>query len=397
MNIIDLDNQRLPEIYIKNGKECYLDCVRNRLVYITPEETVRQHVLSYLVDELDVPKKAIRVEEHLSHYGINSRRRADIIIEGYKEETDYWYPLAVIECKAPQVAITEKVLMQMDDYAALIGAEYQASTNGYQMECFRYSEEKQEYEYLAGLPTYKDMLSGIFEPVPDPPQFERLTLSEIVEEDKWEEYLGVAIGNDTPVHLARMAGNLWDGLLYSDHKMPVKDYGLFRLIEDYGIRKLEYGNASGGLFAGPYHSYLVDYNGSTEFVSLGLSTYSTWAHQDIAKTSLNVAIDNEKSSHHSLQLVLDDNIAVSKNKYTFYHHGRIAIGNIGCGSVSELRMFIADKYPDIIDGKRFNLGTLCNDHLFNIDEDDMLTLVTNLISYALIRDEYREFRKNNSK
>lgn len=33
---------RLPPIYKRLGKECYLDPIRKKLIYITPEETVRQ-------------------------------------------------------------------------------------------------------------------------------------------------------------------------------------------------------------------------------------------------------------------------------------------------------------------------------------------------------------------
>lgn len=108
---------------------------------------------------------------------------------------------------------------------------------------------------------------------------------------------------------------------------------------------------------------------------------------------INVAIDNEESAHHALQLVADDNIVVNGNKCIFYHHGRIAIGNIGSGKVDELRQFVADECPNLIDGKRFRLGTLVNDHLWYLNEPEVINLIKNLISYALIRDEYRKMVK----
>ena len=77
---INIENQSLPTIYQRKGKDCYLDSVRKKLIYITPEETVRQKMISYLINELKVPKDAILVEEHLSHYNIESRKRADIIV-----------------------------------------------------------------------------------------------------------------------------------------------------------------------------------------------------------------------------------------------------------------------------------------------------------------------------
>ena len=40
MDIARLKKQSLPDIYIRNNRKCYLDPVREKLIYITPEETV---------------------------------------------------------------------------------------------------------------------------------------------------------------------------------------------------------------------------------------------------------------------------------------------------------------------------------------------------------------------
>lgn len=77
---INLENQPLPKIYKRGGKECFLDSIRERLIFITPEEIVRQKMISFLINEMDVPRNMIAVEEHLSHYGVDSKKRADIVI-----------------------------------------------------------------------------------------------------------------------------------------------------------------------------------------------------------------------------------------------------------------------------------------------------------------------------
>ena len=48
-----------------------------------------------------------------------------------------------------------------------------------------------------------------------------------------------------------------------------------------------------------------------------------------------------------------------------------------------------------MDGKRFNLGTLVMDRLWNFDKPNVMKVIENVISYALIRDEHREFVKDN--
>ena len=390
------EDLKLPKIYKRDGRDCYLDGVRQKLIFITPEETVRQKILYYLVNNLQVPKDMITVEEHLSHYNVSSRRRADIVILKMTKEGAL-APMAVVECKAPNVPLGGKEVDQMVDYCNKLEADYGWLTNGYDQTVIKYNEKDNVYDIIEELPDYKDMLKGDFV------LYERGELPERIPFDELETYLTEAfedgqplmsdISNQTPMEIAVAAFNLCEGLLDTRKKMPVGDYGMFKLIEDYGVRMLSYGNAAGGTFYGPYRSFLIDVNGSTEFVSLNITTYGRTEKPDKIKTCLAVAIDNEKDSHHALQLVFDDNVVVTGNRCDFYHHGRIAVGNRGSGKIDELRTFVEERYPQIIFGKRFFLGSLVNDRLWGMDDPEVIKLVVNLISYALVRDEYRGYAK----
>ena len=108
-----------------------------------------------------------------------------------------------------------------------------------------------------------------------------------------------------------------------------------------------------------------------------------------------VAHDDEKETHHALQLVVDDNVIAIGDKISFYHHGKIAVGRLGSGKIDELRMFVQERYPEIISEKKFFLGSLQNDRLWRLDDLEVIKLVENMISYAIVRDEYREYVKNN--
>lgn len=118
---------------------------------------------------------------------------------------------------------------------------------------------------------------------------------------------------------------------------------------------------------------------------------------DTVKTCLVVAHDDEKVAHHALQLVIDDNLIVSGDIVEFYHHGRIAVGRMGRGKIDELRQFVAAKRPELISGKKFYLGKVINDRLWRLDGPEVIQLIVNLISYAMLRDEYRDFVKKNKK
>lgn len=386
----DITAQRLPKIYKRGNKDCYLDPVRKKLIYITPEETVRQKVISYLIDVLDVPAEMISVEANLSHYGVRSKRRADIIVHGTDSE-DVLRPVAIVECKAPGIILGEKAADQITDYCNSLGCDFAMMVNDCESFTYHYDEKRDEYIQIDGLPKYSELLENKFsEFVPGefPARIAHDKISAFLKANL-DEY-SPDISNLTEHSLACAAFNLLEGLLDPRHQLPKRNYDLFSLIEDYGVRTLSYGNAAGGNFSGLYRSFIIDVGGSTEFVSIGLSTYATFAKPDDVKTVLNVAVDNEKESHHALQLVLDDNVEYSGNKFTFLHHGKIAVSNKGSGKVDELREFVKARRPQLIYGKQFCMGTLVNDRNWDLDDTEVVNLIENLISYALIRDEYRK-------
>ncbi len=387
--ILDLSTERLPPVYKKGKQKCYLDPVRKKLIYITPEETVRQKVISFLIDKLEVPADMINVEAHLSHYGVKSKRRADIIIHACGED-DVCYPIAIVECKASGIILGDKAARQAADYCDALGCDYAMLINDQEAVSYHYNEAERTYIEIECLPKYSEMIEGKYREYAPGEAPERIAHKDI------SNYLKENLGEYDPMishqsnhALACAAFNLLDGLLDPRHRMPTGRYATFQLIEDYGVRTLSYGNAGGGIFNGLYRSFIIDVKGSTEMVSLGIATCCSWTHPDIAKTALNVAIDNERISHHALQLVLDDNVKIEGKKLTFYHHGRIGVSNKGSGKISELRDLVYQMRPQIVADKGFCLGSLVDDRLWHLDDPAVIALIENLITYALIRDDYR--------
>ena len=89
-----------------------------------------------------------------------------------------------------------------------------------------------------------------------------------------------------------------------------------------------------------------------------------------------------------MQLNIDKNLEIVGDKIKFFHDGRISKGKSSL-KVDGLRKLVAEKYPEIIYGKKFYLGTLTHDRLWYLDDEEVMNVVENLISYALIRDDYR--------
>lgn len=397
-----LASNKLPPIYKRNKKECYLDPFRQKLIYVTPEETVRQQTLSFLIEDLLVPKETIVVEQHLSHYQIATKKRADIVIHKLTEQGEL-KAICIIECKAPNVYLDDNARDQMLDYCNLIEADYAMMTNGVESVCYKYDELRNEYLIIETLPTYIDMLENKYIPMEDPnfPEripFEQLKSFLLDDFQTYEEgFYGEDISSKTHIEKAVPAFNLLECLLDPRVKMPAGKYEMFDLIEDYGVRLITYGNASGGKFYGPYRSFLVNVDGNTEFYSISITTYSKSRTPDNVKTCICVAHDDEKTSHHALQLVVDDNVIITDDVVEFYHHGRIAVGRSGSGKIDDLRKLVAKRNPKLLKDNKFYLGQLTNNKLWALDDPEVISLIENLISYAIIRDEYRDIVKNHLK
>lgn len=83
------------------------------------------------------------------------------------------------------------------------------------------------------------------------------------------------------------------------------------------------------------------------------------------------------------------------------HNGAITVGNLGPGIIAELKEMIAQKAPYLLIKNKICLGKISNNQLSYVDDEDMESLIANLITYVIIREEYRdkyrEKRKNEVK
>lgn len=102
-----------------NGFQVW-DSLRGRWLVLTPEEWVRRHFIAFLVSQLRVAPTSIAQEVRIGAFG-----RADIVVYDSLGE-----PRMVIECKAPDVALTDQTLEQVGRYNSLLGVRFVAITNG---------------------------------------------------------------------------------------------------------------------------------------------------------------------------------------------------------------------------------------------------------------------------
>ncbi len=379
-----LEKISVPSVYKDLGKEYYLDPIRKKLILKTPEETVRQKIIQYLLINKKVPENMIQVEMLLSKYQIKSKRRADIIVERLIESKKEISVLAVIECKAPDIMLGDSALDQISDYAAKLNAEYVWVTNGINSIAARYDFDKNMYVDLKELPEYKEMLNGLGDIINTAKPKKRFKFEELIKNQDYycEDY---TFSIDTPKGLRPFLTNFFECLLDTAHKMPERQYKHFKLLKDYGIRYLSCGTASGGSYDGDYRSFLIEYKNNTMFVNLSFFNYGT-------HTILTVSSDRGGTiPHNALQYNINYIIPVA-NEYRFPHNGRIAIGKKGSGKAQELKELIAKKAPELLENGKIYIGTLHNNNLLYLDQPEMIKFVERILTYALIRDEYRDIK-----
>lgn len=101
----------------------YWDPLRKKMVAATPEEKVRQWFISVLRDSSGVPEHLMMSEAGLE-FG-QKKYRADILIWDRSGQ-----PLAIVECKRPEVELTAAVLEQAMRYNMVLGVKWLFVTNG---------------------------------------------------------------------------------------------------------------------------------------------------------------------------------------------------------------------------------------------------------------------------
>jgi len=128
------------------------DPFRKAYVEATPEEIVRQTLLSFLVEKLSYPKHAIVVEKQLVEFSTLEKkkipnRRVDILC--FERKT--FKPLLLIECKS--VPINSKMLGQVMGYNAFVKAPFVCIANQKRLLLSWRDEKKGEDLYSDTLPS----------------------------------------------------------------------------------------------------------------------------------------------------------------------------------------------------------------------------------------------------
>ncbi|WP_018911072.1 type I restriction enzyme HsdR N-terminal domain-containing protein [Prevotella veroralis] len=132
------------------GRKQIFDILRRKYVALTPEEWVRQHFIHYLIEHKNYPASLLANEVSLQ---IGEKRmRADSVL--YDNQL---HPRIIIEYKAPNITLTQKVFDQITVYNLLLHVDYLIVSNGMTTYICKMDYEKQTYKFLETIPNYENI------------------------------------------------------------------------------------------------------------------------------------------------------------------------------------------------------------------------------------------------
>ncbi|GGD31043.1 type I restriction enzyme HsdR N-terminal domain-containing protein [Flavobacterium orientale] len=129
------------------NKVAIFDEIRKKFVLLTPEEWVRQHVVHYLISVKKHPKTLINVEKKVLQNGIS--KRYDVV--AFRPDGSIYL---VIECKAPEVKLSQKAFDQLAQYNFILNATYLMVTNGLNHYFCEINVEQSNYNFLTDIPEF---------------------------------------------------------------------------------------------------------------------------------------------------------------------------------------------------------------------------------------------------
>lgn len=124
------------------------DPLRKKEVALTPEERVRQWFIGVLNGSMGVPTHMMMSEVGFRLGG--KQFRADILVYDRKAQ-----PLAVVECKRPEVELTGDVLDQAIRYNMALNVRYIMITNG--TKTFIAFKDGESFSFMDKVPSYNEM------------------------------------------------------------------------------------------------------------------------------------------------------------------------------------------------------------------------------------------------
>ncbi|MEM9835024.1 MAG: type I restriction enzyme HsdR N-terminal domain-containing protein [Bacteroidota bacterium] len=129
------------------GKRWVQCTIRKQWLVLQPEEFVRQLLLHFLIKDMKYNRNRITVEKGLQVQ--DQQKRTDLLIFDRDMR-----PFMLVECKAPKVAISDKVFRQVTVYNGPLRVPYLMVTNGRDSYVAEIDYQREQFFFLPSVPEF---------------------------------------------------------------------------------------------------------------------------------------------------------------------------------------------------------------------------------------------------
>lgn len=134
--------------------DSFFDSSRKKFVAATPEEAVRQAVVSWLKDVQKVPGHLIETEFALRLFDPRNADRVDILVHDFREGANAKEPWLLVECKRPGVESPAALQVQVNKYLRILKPKFIMLSLGETAIFLKLDSPKKTYVRIPALPIY---------------------------------------------------------------------------------------------------------------------------------------------------------------------------------------------------------------------------------------------------
>ena len=386
-----------PQTINPGSRDQLIRClIRDKPVKSTPEESVRQRVLNWLIETKDWPEHLIRLEVSHPIVGDPTRQRVRSDIELLNEDFSVD---VVVECKSADVLLGEEVDAQAREYALKSNAKWIWLTNGDQNLFLgrRKGRMGSIWQFVTTIPSIGERAR--------PRNLDRKLPSNSRDMREVNRYLrNFPSGKRNITIPFQNLSKKWrrfvvdfHSLIFDQAKYDIDlpfSYEGVHILEYRGRKFREFSNQGGGRWFGLYADFLVATQGRVETLSVSIFPWGGITESP-DEVRLCVGVTNERRNHHALQMNLSKNCYWSEDYgcWVIYSDGRMA--SISNETVLEavreagLAHLLGDVEYD--DG---SIGTsICLGVLYPVESaswENNKNFLATLLHYVIVRTNLRE-------
>jgi hypothetical protein len=381
---INLKSFTTPKTYTRLGLKTYLDPFRQMLVPLSSESLLLYKMEMYVHQVMGVPKNRMAIQQSLRKYGIDSTKVISIIVHDVVD--GILTPVALVDCAAPGIPLSFATTTPLEEFAKAKNINYIIVTNGVEVDSYISRADRLSFWKIDNVPNYETICASHRELNATldvtPPVTKTKAKSVVPEKMSRKEH------PHTPIINA-----LQEALKDSKNKLKAQKFSGIGIVGDCGKRKRGIKTNSDQVDTLLQRTFLVqDFHNNHQLMSIDIESNPNGI------PNLSVTLDNLDNRQVIFSLDLHKDITLNDGQSELYIDLNTAFMVSGETFIEGLSHAIKEKLTDksqpgtlqINAQNKLTFGHIPMGSALTCTQQEVASLLINLLAFALILDEYRE-------